>query len=187
MVVVIGKMPEPIPTTDVASEVKDKKIPKWALIGIVGGGVLVLLWYKHKKAKEEESKGSLVEAQTGGQNTEAVTPTSSGGSLINAAQGIERENTSFLEGAIGNEQEKKEASKEPISRNRNQNTGEPRGNTGKRGTEVTGTKGSTEAELPKEIENPRGPKIGPVKQEPVKPPTFTLKSLMPLVDRAKIR
>lgn len=179
-------MPEPTPTTDVASEVKQKKIPTPALIAIVVGGVAIIFFIKHKKAQEESSnQGQFVEANTGGQNAEAVTPQASGGNLVNAAQAMQKENTEFLEHAINEENNK---SKEGVK----DKTPPGRGTGGGRGTEITGSKGGRdippqEVELPKEIEHPRGPRIGPVKPEPIKlPPGFILKPSIPPIDRAKI-
>lgn len=130
-------MPEPTPTTDVVGEERGKKLPKWALIAIIGGGVFALLYYKHLRAKQEEQKG-FVEAQTGGQNLEQSLP-SSGGELVSAAQALQKQNTEFLEKSL-HESEKESNAPKPVKTRKGGRQGS--------GTQITGTKGSTHQEEP---------------------------------------
>lgn len=142
-------MPEPTPTTDISpgGEARQKKLPKWALIAIIGGGVFALLLYKHKRQKEEEEKGGqFVEATTGGQTAEAVQPISSGGNLINAAHEMQKENDEFLKKSIEEEEKKKGIGIKNLP-----GGGNLRGKGTGRGTEITGTKGN----LPTETEQGR--------------------------------
>lgn len=157
-------MPEPIPTTEVNTEGKPKKLPKWALIAIIGGGVFALLLYKHKRQKEEEEKGGeIVGATTGGQTAEAVQPVSSGGNLINAAREMQKENDEFLKNAIAEE----EMGRGGVNRITILHGNRAERERGGRGTVVTGTKGSTRSEAREHLEERV---VNPPAKAPTEPP-----------------
>lgn len=155
-------MPEPTPTTDVASEVKGKKLPKWAWIVIIGGGAFALLWYK--KHKEESEQATFQPAETGGQTSEQL-QTLPGG-IGGAAAELQRSNTAFLEKYLESEQEHKVAAKEGVKGTGHRTPSRKAKLPGGRGSEITGTKGATAGE-----ESPRAQREKPVEGTPVVGPS----------------